>query len=85
MSKPILLLAPVCANFEFRADHVNKKGVSSRQGIRKHVIQAYFKNLQINCSFVKCPVFLTLLVLPMSYVISDLVIGRSVLDVLCSE
>ena len=69
----------------FHADLANKKGLSSRKGIRKYI--------QVDCSFVECPVFLMLVVLPwlyifvvicISYVISDLVISRSVLDVLCS-
>ena len=56
-----------------------------------YVLQPYFKNRQVNCSFVECPVFLMLVLSPMlymflvisiSHVISDFVICRSVLDVL---
>ena len=97
MQKPIPFLAPVPAAIyialNFRADLANKKGLSSRKGIRKYILQQYFKNRQVDCSFVECSVFLMLVVLPwlyiflvicISYVISDLVISRSVLDVLCS-
>ena len=75
-------------NFEFSRGSC-KQGVSSRQGIRMYVLQPYFKNRQVNCSFVECPVFLMLVLSPMlymflvisiSYVISDFVICRSVLD-----
>ena len=76
----------------FRADLAYKRGVNSRQGIRKYVFQPYFKNCLVNYPFVEFPVFLVLLVLPLniflviciSYVTSDLVIRRSDLDVLCS-
>ena len=72
----------------FHADLANKKGLSPRKGIRMYILQQYFKNRQVDCSFVECPVLLMLVVLPwlyiflvicISYVISDLVISRSVL------
>lgn len=55
-------------NFEFFVDLANKESVGSCQGIHKYVLQLHFRNHLVNFSFVKCPMFLMLLVLPMLYI-----------------
>lgn len=49
-------------------DLANKESVGSCQGIHKYVLQLHFRNHLANFSFVKCPMFLMLLVLPMLYI-----------------
>lgn len=49
-------------------DLANKESVGSCQGIHKYFLQLHFRNHLVNFSFVKCPMFLMSLVLPMLYI-----------------